>query len=260
MENATKALLIAAGVMLSLMILSLLLIAYNQISSYYGDKAEIEYINQLAEFNSVFENYNRKNLRGSEVISLMNRIIDYNERNSYQAGTNYRRISVTIKVGDSSIINQFKWPGDTGETIILSQITNNSPGAGTAKEKDKQLIAITNTESNIITQAKNIGINLNADKLQKLSANISNITADVNTEPQSAIKRDALLKNILGSSYTTDINKIKEIQKYTCKYYQYTQFKRAYFNCTALNYDEDTGRVCEMKFEVSTKGGLVVFN
>ena len=35
MENATKALLIAAGVLIGIIILSMLLLGYNQISNYY---------------------------------------------------------------------------------------------------------------------------------------------------------------------------------------------------------------------------------
>ena len=38
MENATKALLISAAVMIAIMVLSLLMIAYNQISDYYQNQ------------------------------------------------------------------------------------------------------------------------------------------------------------------------------------------------------------------------------
>ena len=40
MENATKALLIAAGVLIGIIILSMLLLGYNQISNYYQQKSD----------------------------------------------------------------------------------------------------------------------------------------------------------------------------------------------------------------------------
>ena len=40
MENATKALLIAAGVLIGIIILSMLLLGYNQISNYYQQQSD----------------------------------------------------------------------------------------------------------------------------------------------------------------------------------------------------------------------------
>ena len=31
-------------------------------------------------------------------------------------------------------------------------------------------------------------------------------------------------------------------------YYEYVQFKRAYFNCTGTEYDDNTGRLINMEF------------
>ena len=78
MENATKALLIAAGVLLAMMLISLLVMGYNRISSYYEQKHELIMAEQLDKFNKEFQNYNRSDIRGNELISLMNKVIDYN--------------------------------------------------------------------------------------------------------------------------------------------------------------------------------------
>lgn len=50
-----------------------------------------------------------------------------------------------------------------------------------------------------------------------------------------------------------DGEKIEAIKEIASKYYQYTQFKRAYFKCTEMKHDSGTGRVVEMNFEVQTK-------
>ena len=44
MENATKALLIAAGVLIGIIILSMLLLGYNQISNYYQQQLSLIHI------------------------------------------------------------------------------------------------------------------------------------------------------------------------------------------------------------------------
>lgn len=262
MENATKALLISAGVMLSVMILSIIMVAYNRVSSYYSEKSATTTAEQIAEFNTVYYNYYRDNIRGTELISLMNRIIDYNQSEVYTTGTGYQRIEVTITIGNSKIINQFKYDEDD-TAIITAKISNQSSSSSVTQlsEADENLIKITEAELNLISQASANGITLNSSKLQKLSANIATVFNESDEESQM-MKQEKLFKDILGSDFSTtsDADKIEKIKEYTAIYYQYTQFKRAYFNCTELNVDSETGRVCEINFELKVEGGNVVFN
>ena len=39
-------------------------------------------------------------------------------------------------------------------------------------------------------------------------------------------------------------------------YYEYTQLKRAYFNCTGTDYNQQTGRIVEMNFEFDSSRNL----
>ena len=57
MENATKALLIAAGVLIGIIILSMLLLGYNQISNYYQQQSDNLSLRQIVELNKKFTNY-----------------------------------------------------------------------------------------------------------------------------------------------------------------------------------------------------------
>lgn len=54
MENATKALLIAAGVLIGIIILSMLLLGYNQISNYYQQQSDNLSLRQIVELNKKF--------------------------------------------------------------------------------------------------------------------------------------------------------------------------------------------------------------
>lgn len=54
MENATKALLIAACVLIGIIILSMLLLGYNQISNYYQQQSDNLSLRQIVELNKKF--------------------------------------------------------------------------------------------------------------------------------------------------------------------------------------------------------------
>ena len=78
MENASKALLIAAGILIGLILITMIIFGYNQISSYYTNREEVKQSEQLAEFNKQYIGYDREDVRGSDLLSLVNKIIDYN--------------------------------------------------------------------------------------------------------------------------------------------------------------------------------------
>ena len=44
------------------------------------------------------------------------------------------------------------------------------------------------------------------------------------------------------------------IQKYAKQYYQYQQFKKSYFDCEGVTYDENTGRVKQLDFKYTRTG------
>ena len=131
MENITKALLMAAGMLLAVLILSLLVMAYNKLSGYYEQSQELLTAEQLDKFNKQFQNYaGRKDIRGNELISLMNKIIDYNESESYQVGTNYEPIKVKITIGEN-LVDAFKYETDDEGHLFITK-------CGWAQEKKRQ--------------------------------------------------------------------------------------------------------------------------
>ena len=65
MENASKALLIAAGVLVGLILISMITVSYRQISSYYNEKEKGKITEKLIEFNHEYTSYNKDNVRGS---------------------------------------------------------------------------------------------------------------------------------------------------------------------------------------------------
>lgn len=73
MENASKALLIAGGVLLALLIIVVLLRTYSGISSFQKTKLSQEEAQQIEEFNKQYTKYLGQYVYGTEVISLQNK-------------------------------------------------------------------------------------------------------------------------------------------------------------------------------------------
>lgn len=294
MENAMKALLIGASLLFVVMVLSLVMMFYGEVSDYYQTESDITHQEQTLEFNKDFENYHREQIRGSDMISLMNRIIDYNTTQTYQAGTNYKRIEVTINLVSREAVNQFKYNTDRSSASIIDDIMNsgfeitNKANANLSVEqqrrKDYDLTGITGVENILLMELEELGVtNPNAGQLQTLASNIANLMVKdksspsdnwtiVSTEIMNRQRRADLISSTLNleinfankeraEADNRSQNIIKKVQEIALQYYQFTQFKRAYFDCTEVIYDADTGRISEMNFELRIdSNGNVEFN
>ncbi len=94
MENASKALIIAGGILIAMMIVGLLTFGYTQIRNYQRAEADTERQQEVLEFNKRFEGYNRRSVRGYQLISLSNLVTDTNTRFTDEEG--YKPVSVTV--------------------------------------------------------------------------------------------------------------------------------------------------------------------
>lgn len=81
MENASKALLIAGGILIAILIIGVLVYSFGSMSGYFESETTKEEAEQLKAFNDQYEAYHRKLLRGTDVVSVMNKVLDNNKRN-----------------------------------------------------------------------------------------------------------------------------------------------------------------------------------
>lgn len=86
MENASKALIIAGGMLIAILVVSLLVIGWNNLTSYNQKEDQLTTAEQIIKFNKEFESYNKNVLRGYDLLSLANLITDTNERYSETEG------------------------------------------------------------------------------------------------------------------------------------------------------------------------------
>ena len=113
MENASKALVIGAGMLIALLVISLLIMMFNSIGLFQSTKNKSDTSEQIAEFNMQFEAYNREDVLGIELVSLCNKINDFNtkyEDDGYTKITSNAFTFVNTEKGNNNkkITSEFK--------------------------------------------------------------------------------------------------------------------------------------------------------
>ena len=246
MENASKALIMAGSVLIALMIIGALILMFNNLTAYQETDTRSTRSAQISEFNSQFETYNRKEVRGSDLYSLLNKAIDYNRRQSTAGNTT---------AGDRGQDIGYE-PMTIYFTIDRTKLSAN--GANTLITKNSYTISQTNNEfeNSIKTTIDNLEDTYGQSSLTNLTTNLTNIFIDDSSsdqEKQEAVNKfNSASKKVTVSSYS-QIKKDSTIRSDVYKYYEYIQFKRAYFNCDKVEYNQSTGRITRMEFSFNGK-------
>lgn len=256
MENASKALIMAGSVLIALMIIGALILMFNSLSSYQDTNTQTAREAQIIEFNNQYETFNRNDVRGSDLYSLLNRVVDYNRRKS------------TSGIGSN----------DEGADIAFEPMTISYD----LKKKEKDLtwdktnrlfddnyrnfeldgVTVNQFEIDIkrkIEEAKKIAINENS--MQNLASGIDKLFLKENPRDDdlwTAIKLwKANAKNTYeienAKSYYESIINSRDNKEKIYTYYEYMQFKRAKFNCENTEYNPKTGRIIKMEFKFNGK-------
>lgn len=129
MENASKALLMAGGILIAIIVLALIIMMINNIGMFQTSNDKIEAEKQLSEFNMEFEAYNREDVLGMDLVNLCNKINDYNVRyNQEQGYTKIESNAINIvnlerKNNSNKITSEFK-----GTTFKCTQVKYDSEG------------------------------------------------------------------------------------------------------------------------------------
>ncbi len=283
MENSAKAIIIAGGMFILIMVITLLVIFGRSLSSYMQDQHDKEMVKQITEFNNKFANYQGTELRGNELISVLNRVIDYNALEAGEYG--YDPVLVEIDLVDRNALDSVIKFNSKDENFLFKK---NVSKIKNSKDSDDELKTISQKGTTILSKYSdkekypdNYIPRLTDTKLQKLSAEISNIAQEKDNSSwldgydgnRIAVynrTRAKKLTSILGYEVSAE-GKIKvdgiekdiipAVKNATCEYYQYTQFKRIMFKCTSIEYSQDTGRINKMSFEVkTTTDGKIVTN
>lgn len=82
MENASKALIMAGSILVSLLIIGALIYMFGGLSKLQQIEGNADDVSKLQKYDQLIEGYCKPGLYGSELLSLANLIQDYNKRQS----------------------------------------------------------------------------------------------------------------------------------------------------------------------------------
>lgn len=210
MENASKALVMAGSILLSLLVIGSLVFLYRDLSSIEVAKEESKKNMQITEYNKPYLAY-EKELYGSELLSLINKVLDYdNKIDKEQSG--YTKMSISLKVsrnyGSFITINTYKI--DNGNNIFKNKLDS----------------------------IESIKTTYKGDKfLERLSAALG---SNNETEFQKVLKDEVKI--------TINSANLEKAKKDVALYSDYIDFKRMKFTHLETTYDIN-GRIQQMSYE-----------
>ena len=120
MENASKALLIAGGVLIAILIVSVLVVTLNIVNSNQKTREKALATEQLAEFNQKYESYNKKALRGTDIITLKNMAKSEGNAVTVKVTNGTEEIDVSIEKNKTAIFACTKVEYNNGRISALT--------------------------------------------------------------------------------------------------------------------------------------------
>ncbi len=129
MENASKALIIAGAILLSILIISLGIAIFNQASGVVNNNAMTEV--EVNSFNQKFEQYTGDKVRGANINALIQAVNTNNMANNDDASKQVTIEGIDLMQGST---NQYKKSAQTGKTY-KAQPTETTTGGLISKIK-----------------------------------------------------------------------------------------------------------------------------
>lgn len=237
MENASKALIMAGSVLISLLVISLVVIVYGQISEWQQTSEDSEQTTADAEFMLQIEQFN-KELYGSELLSLMNFVEDYNAR---KAGDGYSPIElkVTINTSISEDTNYFR-----AGTYTLDELYEQVKGSSGIEAEIAEY-----EEANSRYNGKSVSYYWTKTYRQIAQEFGLEIPSTTPTSQLESTLISLAEENRKGSTIK---NLLEEISEYDFLKSVYTQFKEGKIFVpveeNGFVYDSQNGRVVEINF------------
>lgn len=241
MENATKALMIAGGLLFSIIVLGLFMLMFTKLREYPIEMEQQKRVEELAMFNREYEAYQQEKLYGTELISVINKVISNNSKYSNNDKVYDINIKFTLKNG----INKGKY------VVYYPSLTQNQnlrPGQSpilTSDTIELGTLFMANREYSLIDYSDiNDRINDVFDIFYKENHDKEGEKIYYTYDERNK----NWLKNIPLDGHADNMKRNPEFYYYVYMS-GFVNFKRSHFKCTGIRYNIDTGRVDELKFE-----------
>lgn len=245
MENASKALLIAGGVLISVIIIGLIVMMFNGLGEAQHQTELEKEIMQITKYNQKFEQYNGTILYGSDIISVINLADDYNAiKAKDEARYGFTEITLSVKI-ESEISIVRREDDSNYRNYIIKKAQHKMGKVNTTNNIRATMNTINNRIQAIENKyiAKNKPIDTIIDMQSKHNQQLQALRAAGRdtTQIQNNYKNELL-------PYGGIDEVEKDIRIYTALNSTITSFRNKYFTCEGTKYD-DTGRIVEMSFK-----------
>lgn len=217
MENASKALIMAGGILIALLVISLLVYFYSDIKDLMGIYNKIDISKEVEEFNKQYDAYFRNNLYGSDILSLINKAYDYNIREAKNEG--YQKLEMQVTFNKNYI--------DYEGTVVISKKT-------VYDEDTLKEIADNLQEKTDYYAKKQVG-------------KIKNTTISMISGYRANELEYYFLENEIYEKQQEQIN--NDIAMYLSYKSMLSTVKSLKFEATNFYYDENNGRIIQMIFK-----------
>lgn len=220
MENASKALIMAGSVLISILIISALVFMFNQLRGVKTTEIDSDEAKKLVQFNKQIETFNRS-LYGSELLSLCNLIDDYNKRQADIKG--YTPIKIEIRTKGIASAQKMK----------DNYINENSSYKDILKDFEELQDELDDAKNEVV-----LGERIEKWAGMKRAAQIQLLLQKGKTQQDAIDIVDGINGNLLS-----------EIEKYNNLKSELTEFKNKKFSKPTYEYDSSTGSVSKIIFK-----------
>lgn len=218
MENATKALTMAGGILIAIMVLATLLYAATTWGIIPTTKDETDAAKQLAKFNQEYESYDRDALYGTDLVSVLNKAIDNNKKYNVTNANDPMYVDIHFSIEND---------------VLSTAITYRTYYTGEKKGETEKIEGPT-------TMGLQARPNNNPYRLCTERIKIENFINHF----EDTTKRQ---------NYTYGVDEFGSYREYTEIKPDVSEFKTRIFRCTSVEPSED-GRIRYMFFEeINTK-------
>lgn len=237
MENASKALLMAGSILIALLVLGALMLMFNQLSSYQKTSSDYVEVTQLSQFNDQFAQYARNDLVGTDLISLVNKVIDYNQKNSGAGEINYnQKITLSINLAP------------TGKTSFAQKYGVNTFNSNKYEIKDNSTYQ-NNAFIKVIDTMRGLETEYGRNTMGQLSSNYEALKYYYKGTTEEKEQYGKSVKDIVGKDITEIEESIKnENPNLIEKYREYSEFKTSTFQSSSAPIYIN-GQIKSMSFE-----------
>lgn len=269
MENAAKALEMAAGVLLGVMLMALISYFFSHVGEWPQQDDEIATQEQLAKFNLEYEVYDKKGMYGVDVISCLNKAQSNNEKyaegNRFLSGNAYgNQYYIDVWVSINSPLEEkleVRYYDKNQKEVIAydddaplvdgKELTMNDVGlfAGIDISKDNY------TSFGITSPLKTTTVVLDTSKDNRyMEANSGSKTYSETGKDYYSLLDDSQLETLLDfSNFLTikvDNNTGENLEYWSSATWQTAlyNFKTKRFKCDFIGYNDETGRVNAIYF------------